>query len=194
MPIEKDEILKATESARTTLVSVAAKIAGIFFPDPIYFEFQLEKLSDHYIEEVVKKVPAGYAKEYEETDFLYIFKLLEADDNKKNSIAGNFTKYRNIQSTDGFEGKKDCCRYNEKLSDYLYIGRSQKLRSRLKQHLGAANEGIFAMHMLRWSAGLECRIEVSYYEFKSHDNLIIQALEDGLWQSFFPMFGRKGEK
>jgi hypothetical protein len=79
MPIEKDEIKQATESARTTLVSVAAKIAGIVFPDSIYFEFQLEKLSDHYIEEVVKKVPAGYAKEYEETDFLYIFKLLAAE-------------------------------------------------------------------------------------------------------------------
>jgi len=50
------------------------------------------------------------------------------------------------------------------------------------------------MHMLRWSAGLECKIEVTYYEFKSQENLIIQALEDGLWQSFSPMFGRKGEK
>lgn len=194
MPIERDEIKKATESARATLVSVAKKIADIVFPNPIYFEFQLEKLSDHYIEEVVKQVPAGYAKEYEETDFLYIFKLLDADDTKKKSIAGNFTKYRDIQNVVGFEGKKDCCRYNEKMPDYLYIGRSQKLRSRLKQHLGAANEGIFAMHMLRWSAGLEFRIEVSYYEFKSQDNLIIQALEDGLWQSFSPMFGRKGEK
>ncbi len=194
MPIEKDKIKQATENARASLVSVAKKIACIDFPDPIFFEFQLAKLSDSYIEEVVKIVPAGYAKEYEETDFLYIFKLIDADEAKKKSIVDNFKKYRDIQNTEGFEWKKDCCRYNEQLSDYLYIGRSQKLRSRLKQHLGAANEGIFAMHMLRWSAGLECKIEVSFYEFKSQDNLIVQALEDGLWQSFSPMFGRKGEK
>jgi hypothetical protein len=194
MPIEKDKITHAIENARTTLERVASEIAFISFPDPKYIEFQLEKLSDSYIEEVVKTVPAGYAKEYEETDFLYILKLVDADEAKKKAIADNFTKYRDIQNTEGFEGKRDCCRYNDKQSDYLYIGRSQKLRSRLRQHLGATNEGIFAMHMLRWSAGLECKIEVSFYKFESQDNLIVQALEDGLWQSFCPMFGRKGEK
>lgn len=194
MPIEKDKIEQATENARASLENVAKKIAHIDFPDPISFEFQLAKLSDSYIEEVVKTVPAGYTKKYEETDFLYIFKLIDADEAKKKSIVDNFKKSRDIQNTKGFEGKKDCCRYNEQLSDYLYIGRSQKLRSRLKQHLGAANKGIFAMHMLRWSAGLECTIEVSFYEFKSQDNLIVQALENALWQSFSPMFGRKGEK
>lgn len=194
MPIEKIIISIAIKNAQANLKSVADKIAGINFPDPLYIEFQLGRLSDAYIEKVVKEVPAGYSKEYEDTDFLYIFKLIDADDDKKKAIDDNFTKYRDIQNTEGFEGKKDCCRYNDKLSDYLYIGRSQKLRSRLKQHLGAAYEGIFAMHMLRWTAGLECRIEVSFYEFKSQDNLIVQALEDGLWQSFCPMFGRKGEK
>jgi hypothetical protein len=50
------------------------------------------------------------------------------------------------------------------------------------------------MHMLRWATGVQCKVEISHYQFDKMDNLIIQALEDGLWQSFNPMFGRKGEK
>jgi len=194
MPIRKVEIQQSIENAHASLKRVAEEISRITFPEVNSFEFQLLNLSDSYIEKVVKNAPACYAAKYKGTDFLYIFKLIDASDAEKSFIVGKFKQYRNIQSSEGFEGKKDLCRYNEQLSDYLYVGRSQKLRSRLRQHLGAANEGIFAMHMLRWSAGLACKIEVSFYEFESKDNLVIQALEDGLWESFSPMFGRKGEK
>ena len=93
-----------------------------------------------------------------------------------------------------YERKKDICRPIHSNSNYLYVGRSQKLRSRLKQHLDAGSESVFAMHMLRWVSGIEVSIEIYCYQFDKHTNLIVQALEDGLWDSFQPMFGRKGEK
>jgi hypothetical protein len=142
----------------------------------------------------MKTVPAGHLKELRKSDFIYVFKLIEANETTKKLISDKFNESRLVQNAADFKGEKDFCRRNKALSDYLYIGRSQKLRSRLKQHLGGGNEGIFAMHMLRWATDVQCKIEISYYQFKKIDNLIIQALEDGLWQSFNPMFGRKGEK
>jgi hypothetical protein len=194
MPIEDNDIKRSIESARESLKKVAEEIARVKFPKANMIEFELSELSDKYINDKLKTVPAGYSKDLSETDFIYIFKLIDANEAKKDFISKRFNDSRSVQNTEDFEGKKDFCRWNEVMSDYLYIGRSQKLRSRLKQHLGAGNEGIFAMHMLRWATGVQCKVEISHYQFDKMDNLIIQALEDGLWQSFNPMFGRKGEK
>ncbi len=50
------------------------------------------------------------------------------------------------------------------------------------------------MHMLRWCAGIEATVKIYRYQFDQQPNLIVQALEDGLWDSFRPIFGRKGER
>ena len=194
MAIENDDIKRSIETARESLEKVAKEIANVQFPQANIIEFELSELSDKYINDTLKTVPAGYSQEFSETDFIYVFKLIDTNKTKKNLISDRFNDSRSLQKTEDFEGKKDFCRRNEGLSDYLYIGRSQKLRSRLKQHLGAGNEGIFAMHMLRWATRVQGKVEISYYQFDLFDNLIIQALEDGLWQCFNPMFGRKGEK
>lgn len=194
MPIENDDIKRSIETARKSLEKVVKEIANVQFPKANMIEFELSELSYEYINDKLKTVPAGYSIELSETDFIYVFKLIDANETKKDLISDRFNASRSVQNTEDFEGKKDFCRWNDVLSDYLYIGRSQKLRSRLKQHLGAGNEGIFAMHMLRWATGVQCKVEISYYQFDLLDDLIIQALEDALWQSFNPMFGRKGEK
>ncbi|MCA3928860.1 GIY-YIG nuclease family protein [Vibrio vulnificus] len=76
----------------------------------------------------------------------------------------------------------------------MYVGRSKKLRSRLSQHLGSENGGLFAMHLSRWSTQINAKIKVSYYQLDNEDNLLVQALEDGFWDELKPMFGRKGDK
>ena len=96
-----------------------------------------------------------------------------------------------MQSGEEYDGKKDYCKNNKNISKYLYVGRSKTLRSRINQHIGGKHEGIFAMHLQRWATQLNCQVEISYYKFSDKPNLIIQSIEDGIWQSVKPMLGRK---
>lgn len=75
-------------------------------------------------------------------------------------------------------------------SKYLYVGSSQKLRDRLKQHLGLISKTTFALHLKEWWKNREIEIEI--YEIKDSDNM--QLYEDLLWQKYKPIFGREGKK
>ena len=190
-----NEILKnAIENSKNKLIKLSEDIEKITFPDSAEIEFSTNKLNDKYIADILTSAPAGYAQKFEDTDFIYIFSIVEPIDTLNAKIYSALCESREIQSSDEFEGKKDFCRPNNQSSNYLYVGRSQKLRSRLKQHLDAGNDGVFAMHMLRWVAGINVKIKISYYQFDGLDNLTVQALEDALWESFNPMFGKKGDK
>ncbi|WP_444958746.1 hypothetical protein [Microbulbifer sp. ZKSA002] len=190
-----NEVLDASvQKSSDELLNLSKKIKEIKFPEPVTIEIELSKLNDAYITDVLNEVPAGYAQALKDTDFIYIFTLKKPTTEIKKQIFNGLSASRDLQALEDFEGKRDFCRVNNSESEYLYVGRSQKLKSRLKQHLDAGSEGIFAMHMLRWGAGINATLEINYYRFDKKSNLIVQALEDGLWDQFTPMFGRQGEK
>src|SRR5690606_843826 len=124
----------------------------------------------------------------------YTFKWLSEKADEKAGISRLFREARELQAEEGYDGKVDYCKDNECLSQYLYVGRSKKLRSRLAQHLGARHEGIYAMHLQRWATPISCDIDISYYRIDGKANLVIQAIEDGVWQTLQPMLGRQGEQ
>jgi hypothetical protein len=194
MPISTEDLDAAIRSATTSLQTVASAICNTKFPKPKETLLETHSLSDTYIQDKLKDVPAGYSREYAESDFIYVIKIHKGTQELVSLIDKAFGSARNMQEDPDFRGKKDYCRQNSNGSFTLYVGRSQKLRSRLKQHFSGGDEGTFAMHMLRWAAPIQATIEVSYYHFKSLENLHVQALEDGLWMHFKPLFGRKGDK
>jgi hypothetical protein len=53
---------------------------------------------------------------------------------------------------------------------------------------------VYALHLGRWARQIGAEIFISYMRFERQDNLLVQAIEDGLWLSLRPLFGRKGEK
>lgn len=194
MAITKESLSSAVINSSIALNNLADLLKSVVFPEPVELTFETAKLNDKYISDILKDVPSGYAKEYKETDFIYVFEIQNSSKDIKERIYNGLCSSREVQSAEDFEGKKDICRPIHQNSDYLYVGRSQKLRSRLKQHLDAGSDGIYAMHMLRWSSGIDSTIKVYCYQFDKYTNLTVQALEDGLWDTFKPMFGRKGEK
>ena len=194
MSITKELLKLAIDKSSIALVELSESIKNVEFPKPIELTIETSKLNDKYISELLKTIPAGYAKEYKETDFIYAFEIQDATNELKEKIFNGLCTSRDIQNSEDFEEKKDFCRAIHSDSSYLYVGRSQKLKSRLKQHLDAGSEGIFAMHMLRWTSSINATIKVYCYQFDKQPNLVVQALEDGLWDCFQPMFGRKGEK
>ncbi|EGV9614983.1 hypothetical protein D9M92_25855, partial [Vibrio parahaemolyticus] len=190
--MNEDNIKRAISNSSKSLLSLSEAVKSFKFPKPVEFEFETPKLNKNYIKDLLRSVPAGYAKALADTDFIYIFEVRNSNDNIQAEMFDHLTCARQEQHVK--DVKKDYCRINHANSKYLYVGRSKKLRSRLNQHLGAENGGLFAMHLSRWSTQTNVKIKVSYYQLDNEDNLLVQALEDGLWDELKPMFGRKGDK
>ena len=84
------------------------------------------------------------------------------------------------------------CRLNP-ASPMLYVGSSSALDSRIKQHLGFGNKGTYAMQLCHWLPELEGTLRIQAWRFSQEiDGAVVQAIEDGLWASNRPMFGRQG--
>ncbi|HCG7354113.1 hypothetical protein CGJ95_22250 [Vibrio parahaemolyticus] len=192
MSMNEVNIKNAISNSSKSLLLLSEAVKNFKYPRAVELEFETSKLNQHYLNELLSSVPAGYSKDLSDTDFLYVFEVLNSNDIIQTEIVNSLKGAREDQHVK--EAKKDYCRINHANSQYLYVGRSKKLRSRLNQHLGAESGGLFAMHMSRWAIKTNVKIKVSYYQIDNEDDLLIQALEDGLWDELQPMFGRKGDK
>ncbi|MFV3306056.1 GIY-YIG nuclease family protein [Pseudomonas sp. NY15181] len=81
-------------------------------------------------------------------------------------------------------------------SQCLYVGSSSSPMARLKQHLGFGAKGTYAMQICHWlppqSSG---SLKIDVWRFsKETPKAVIQVIEDGLWASRQPMFGRQGAR
>ncbi|MEM5552566.1 GIY-YIG nuclease family protein [Pseudoalteromonas neustonica] len=153
-------------------------------------EFHTNEVTEKKITELVKKLPSDSDLEI---DYIYLFKV--SGENKNISrIKQKFkTEKKRQQNTEG--EKKDLCRINDCDSkQYFYVGRSQSIKSRIRQHLSHKYKGTYALHMERWCRELDHDVEVLIYEFEGKNNMVIQAIEDALWDRLNPCFGRKGDK
>jgi hypothetical protein len=80
-----------------------------------------------------------------------------------------------------------------KPSAWLYVGESQHIHQRLKEHLGFGAKGTYALHLAYWanSIGIQLNFECAKYPSDT-SRVALQALEDTLWEELKPMFGRQG--
>lgn len=77
----------------------------------------------------------------------------------------------------------------------VYVGSSRKIRTRLPQHLNDCAAGTYALKMHRWCPDAEysLRLEVTVVPGQLNTALV-QDLEDALWTSSRPMFGKLGPR
>jgi len=79
----------------------------------------------------------------------------------------------------------------------LYVGSSDGIRQRLKEHLFLCNSSAYAMHLEKWfDPNLTITIHTwGFYEFLNGEHSdYIQNIEDILWNHYKPLFGRQGKK
>lgn len=78
-------------------------------------------------------------------------------------------------------------------SRFLYVGRSSSIRKRIHEHLGFGPRQTYALNLASWARVLEIPLEL---ECATYDEgispLALPHLEDCLWASSMPMFGRQG--
>ena len=81
-------------------------------------------------------------------------------------------------------------------SPCLYVGGSNKIASRLKQHLGySAAKGTYSMQLLHWATSLSLDLAFTCARYDpSPTQDVLQALEDTLWDNNNPMLGRRGAR
>lgn len=77
----------------------------------------------------------------------------------------------------------------------FYVGSSQSMAKRFKEHLGYGASRTYALQLIHWAQPLGVQLEFvcAKYPDDTAPN-VIQALEDTLWQKRKPMFGRMGSK
>lgn len=77
----------------------------------------------------------------------------------------------------------------------FYVGSSQSVAKRLTEHLGYGAKKTYALQFIHWARPLSLRIEFVCARYpESTPSAVIQALEDTLWETKKPMFGRQGRK
>jgi len=151
-------------------------------------EINLKDLTQDSIGELLDQVPSGYRKIDREIDYVYVIRLQPEKQSLVPTLWAQLEAARTLAN--------DYCRVNKENANAnaLYVGRSKKLKSRLTQHLGTEQKGVYSMHLQRWATGNDAKISISYMKFEQKEDLLVQAIEDGIWTSLKPAFGRKGER
>ena len=183
---KKKTLTNSIEKSVESLEALKQNLKNFTFPKSTIIKFSTNTIE---INEIVQDIPVGN----DTADYIYLFKIVgKTKSNRELAILLKEEKQK--QSSD--ELKKDLPKINDEHNgtQYLYVGRSHKLRNRIRQHLSEDYKGTYAMHMKRWCTTLDETIELHYYKIENQDNLLIQAIEDSLWLNFKPSFGRKGDK
>lgn len=77
----------------------------------------------------------------------------------------------------------------------FYVGSSQSVAKRFKEHLGFGASKTYALQLLHWARPLSLELEFVTAKYAENTPIeVIQALEDTLWETRKPMFGRQGRK
>lgn len=85
-------------------------------------------------------------------------------------------------------------RFNRQ-SEFIYVGCSWGMLSRFKGHLGYGAKGTFALQLAHWAQELNLELGFICAEYPQETpSRVLQALEDTLWDTLKPMFGRRGQK
>ena len=179
----------ALDNARQQLESMAGKLSAITCPHVATLNINLRELtSAERIAALLEGVPNGYRKEGEANDYVYVIRIAAEQGGLLETLWGQLEQARGSAN--------DYCSVNRehKGTHTLYVGRSKKLRSRLSQHLGSEHRGTYSMQLQRWATENNADISISYMKFENEDNLLVQAIEDSLWVSLRPAFGRKGDR
>jgi hypothetical protein len=100
--------------------------------------------------------------------------------------------YTNARTSE--KGTRAYARLN-KPSKCIYVGSSEKVHQRLKEHLGFGAKGTYSLHLACWINPFDLEIEFECARYSvGTDPKAVQALEDALWSELSPMFGRQGPR
>jgi len=131
---------------------------------------------------------------------LYVFSITNFPF-KKDELKNIFDDIKN-------EKQVSLCRINETSPEWenvqsnktvcLYVGSSNDISQRLKEHLFLCNSNTYAMHLEKW---FKTDLAITIYTWDFNDFLNseenknhLQNIEDILWNHYKPILGKQGKK
>lgn len=177
-------------SARMKMLTRARSIRNAKFNDPIECKFTAEQIREGVaVEEVGPWLmqslgdnitcPALYSLSVENVEVAEVIR--NAFDRLPAEQARG---YRLPRRNPGHEGQTT-----------LYVGGSEGIRRRLREHIGSAAVGTYALNMGRWYPQFNGLLTVRVQSLSPEVNRDCrQDLEDTLWDSLQPIFGKKGAR
>jgi len=80
-------------------------------------------------------------------------------------------------------------------SKCMYVGSSEKIHQRIKEHFGYGAKGTYSLQLAYWAQPFNLEIEVECAKYPAATTSeVLQSLEDTLWAELLPMFGRQGAR
>lgn len=187
-------IRSAIDLYEANTVAAIRRAKAALVPAPISFSFNTSMLSKEIIKALSIKIPTGGRKEDADSEFIYIFSLRAGSKRDLQSLSEKFAAARETQKISG--SARSLCRLNNvhENDQILYVGRSYSPRERFRAHMSANASGPYAIRFSSWVTTLDLTIDFHLFQFKELDNRSAQALEDGLWDEFNPLLGKRGAR
>ena len=165
---------------------VAKTLGEVQFPPITTLRIRFDALSSESLKELLKSVPSGYAKADSDTDYIYVIQISDG----ATGMVGELQTQLQKEKKNGTDYPRINAAHQDGIT--LYVGRSRNLKKRLREHLGAEAPGVYALHLKRWAPSVKAEIVISVIRFHETHDLVVQTIEDGIWETLKPAFGRKG--
>ena len=181
------DIKMIKETAIRDLEFIIVGIRNIELIDELSYSFSTQEIqNDQFVENLLDEI----RKQIDHARFKYIYTFSLPDNCQVSSVYERYKATKN-----GRKAERAYARLNPQVSRCLYVGSSNDLIPRIKQHLGFGPKGTFAMQLCHWCENASLDLTLKIYSFANKiDKKAFQAFEDGVWESLKPMLGRQGKK
>ncbi|GAB7141095.1 hypothetical protein RsTz2092_10560 [Deferribacterales bacterium RsTz2092] len=164
-------------------VSVSKEIKETAFAHVSYSELLIPNLSKFSATELKEKLSNKAGKH-----FIYIIST-EHFPYQREEIVKKFDKLEVNTCKINDENNEDKWKASKNGKTCLYVGKSDDLEKRLKEHLGLLKaKTTYAMHLNEWWKDADIKITILEYNL---DIKYVKLLEYSIWNDLKPLFGKQ---
>ncbi len=177
-------------TAQNELTSLQYQVAALQYAPPVTRQYTLTQIHGGLPE---THLPAWLMQELGDNIRQPAIYSIEADSPETAQIIRASLQQEREDANRPYKLPRDNEQYQNTVALYVGSSGATRIRQRLKQHLWRAADGTYAMHMWRWMpdepGSVILRVQSVLGEV---DPRILQCVEDTLWQSLRPMYGKMG--
>ncbi|GLU45402.1 hypothetical protein [Allomuricauda sp. NBRC 101325] len=189
MEFDKNEILQNTAKYINTLSKGLNTVDLIPFHTIEFASVEFRNI------ESLKPILKEKVKKY--NPLIYTIELI--DITVLPQILKNFEEFsaKNKERTKNVD-RVNVSRYNKTHSKYLYVGicTSSDFYTRIENHLGTRKNRVYSMHLSKWDRDLDYNIKLMTYKISSFnkkkvDRILVELIEQQIWDKLQPVFGKR---
>ena len=117
------------------------------------------------------------------------------DSSRNQIIVERNRQYKQLHNSDvGESTKRACVKVHQTIDEetkVLYVGSvGKQFHGRVRQHLGFAGKGTYALQLVHWGTKLDLRLSLHWVEFD--EDRLRYYVEDALASKMHPLVGKRG--